>query len=120
MKYLKRINESLDNIEYIRFCFADILDNDKFKTYESESNIHGSGTYFMITIEPIKRRPNSGNPEIGSWTTSIDELVKEVDNLKELYLDIDTAINRLLDKYKNIYTIKTNRRGVIFINILLK
>jgi hypothetical protein len=120
MKHLKYINESnkSDIIDYIKFCFLDILDDDRF---ECETNIKENT--FRVKISFITPRA-SGNPFTTPWETNIEDLKENNDIMSELYSDIETSINRLLDKfsidtgdkYHLFYpTIKINKVGTIYI-----
>lgn len=124
MKYLKSINEDnhsplpwkkSDIIEYINMCFIDILEDNRF---ESDTDIHGQGSVIRIGISMKTPRPD-GNPYIGVWKTNIDELKSINTLILDLYSDIDSAINRVMDKYPISYDIKTNKIGTIYINFKL-
>lgn len=118
MKYLKSINESKtsDIINYIKFCFADILEDDNFR---SDYTIHSSGNILRIGIEMITP-PVSGNSYIGNYETSIDNLLSNNKLIEELILDIDIAINRFNDEYSHIKVdISSNRIGTIYISFNL-
>jgi hypothetical protein len=123
MKYLKSINESKtsDIIDYIKFCFVDILEDEKFINFINITPlIHNSGNIFRISIEMITP-PVSGNSYIGQYETSIDDLLSNNKLIEELLLDIDTAIKRFKDQYNNIKVdISSNRIGTIYINFNLK
>lgn len=113
MKYLKHINESNTSniIEYIKLCFADILDDDNFN---SDWTIHSSGN-ILIGIE-MKTPQISGNAYIGVYRTSIDDLLVRNKLIEELLLDIDIAIKRFKDQYSDIdVSIDSNRVGTIYI-----
>lgn len=118
MKYLKSINESntSEMIKHIKFCFADILDDDNFN---SDWTIHSSGNIVRIRIE-MKKPQVSGNPYIGQYKTSIDDLLSNNKLIEELLLDIDTAIKRFKDQYADIdVSIDSNRIGTIYISFNL-
>lgn len=119
MKYLKHINESNTSniIEYIKLCFADILDDDNFN---SDWTIQSSGNIYRIGIE-MKTPTVSGNPFIGLYKTSIDDLLVRNKQIEELLLDIDVAIKRFKDQYSDIdVSINSNRIGTIYINFIIK
>lgn len=117
MKYLKSINESNTSniIEYIKFCFADILDDDNFN---SDSTIHSSGNIFRIGIE-MKTPQVSGNAYIGQYKTNIDDLLVRNKLIEELLLDVDIAIKRVNDSYNLDIDVSSNRIGTIYISFTL-
>ena len=118
MKYLKSINESKtsDIIDYIKFCFSDIIDDDNFN---SDYTIHSSGNILRIGIEMITP-PVSGNSYIGQYETSIDDLLSNNKLIEELLLDIDTAIKRFKDQYNHIQVdISSNMIKTIYIKFNL-
>lgn len=117
MKYLKSINESntLNIIEHIKFCFADILDDDNFN---SDSTIHSSGNILRIGIE-MKTPQVSGNAYIGQYKTSIDDLLLRNKLIEELLLDIDIAIKRVNDRHNLDIDVSSNRIGTIYISFNL-
>lgn len=119
MKYLKHINESNTSniIEYIKICFADIYYDNNFN---SDFTIHSSGNIYRIGIE-MKTPTVSGNPYIGIYNTSIDDLLVRNKQIEELLLDIDIAIKRFKDQYSDIdVSINSNRIGTIYINFIIK
>jgi hypothetical protein len=117
MKYLKSINEvkKSDIVEYIKLCFVDILEDDRF---DSDYTIHGSGTIFKIGIA-MKTPRSEGNPYIGTWNTNIEDMINNSEIIKELLLDINSSINRFIDEYPIKYNISTNKIGTIYINFYL-
>jgi hypothetical protein len=118
MKYLKSISESKtsDIINYIKFCFADIIEDDNFN---SGYTIHSSGNILKIAIEMITP-PVSGNAYIGQYETSIDDLLSNNELIEELLLDIDTAIKRFKDQYNHIQVdISSNMIKTIYIKFNL-
>lgn len=121
MKYLKSINESntSEMIKHIKFCFADILDDDNLLMNLPFITIHSSGNIVRIRIE-MKKPQVSGNPYIGQYKTSIDDLLSNNKLIEELLLDIDTAIKRFKDQYTDIdVSIDSNRIGTIYISFNL-
>jgi hypothetical protein len=118
MKYIKSINESKtsDIIDYIKFCFSDIIEDDNFN---SDYTIHSSGNILRIGIEMITPLV-SGNSYIGQYETSIDDLLSNNKLIEELLLDIDSAIKRFKDEYNHIQVdISSNRIKTIYISFNL-
>lgn len=124
MKYLKSINESntLNIIEHIKFCFADILDDDNFNsdlTIQRRIRIPlSSGNILRIGIE-MKTPQVSGNAYIGVYKTSIDDLLVRNKLIEELLLDIDIAIKRVNDRHNLDIDVSSNRIGTIYINFII-
>lgn len=120
MKHLKYINESnkSDTIDYIKFCFLDILDDDRFRVKFFIGWAESDTDVIRLAISPKRPRPD-GNAYIGTWETNIQDLKENNDIISELYSDIETSINRVLDKFSIVYDIKTNKIGTIYISFKL-
>jgi hypothetical protein len=90
MRYIKRINESNDDIiNFIKFCFSEFEDNKfieiDYKTLVIRSvNIPLSKNVsdLIIGIVPINNK-TSGNPYIGTGKTSIDDILTKNKMLNE-------------------------------------
>jgi hypothetical protein len=115
MKYLLKFESkggTVDLIEYIKYCFMDILESDVFNV---ESVIHSSGGVFQIKIE-IPHKHTGGNPFIGTYDTDLDELKRNNKLLSELYQDIETGLKRLYNEYPRMENvISTNKVGTIYL-----
>jgi hypothetical protein len=126
MKYLKRLNESNDEIiDFIKFCFSEFEDNGSieidYKTLILRSaNLPLSKNVcdFIIGIVTSLDKP-AANPYVGTIKTSIDDIISRNKMINELYLDIDVALKRVKQKYKLEYDILTNPIGTIYIAFYL-
>jgi hypothetical protein len=127
MRYIKRINESNDDIiSFIKFCFSEFEDNKfieiDYKTLvirNANISLSKNVSDLMIGIVPINNNKTSGNPYIGTGKTSIDDILTKNKMLNELFLDIDVALKRIKDKYNLEYDILTNAVGGIYIAFYL-
>jgi hypothetical protein len=116
MKHLKRFNESKEeefDIEYIRHCFVDIIDEfnlkieDKsFKEYDMTDKVHTEVPCLQIVID--LPRLNGRIAFVGEVSefekqfglcNAIEDLVKASSDLAKILETVDVAIKRLSDEF---------------------
>ncbi len=99
MKYLKKYNESSNNlenteevIEYIKLCFVEFYDRfgDKITTelFTADVNNSGATTFNMTIVEP----------ELGNYD-NISEFVRHGDEVAEFYKDIENCLEKVAIRY---------------------
>lgn len=95
MKYLKRINENLNNFdeEFVKECFVEFYDNEKL--YEPEMVLDYDGYYsILFNIPELKLYDEH----------SVDDFVKMGDDLYDFYHNIGNSITKVKMKYN--YNVK--------------
>jgi len=116
MKHLKRFNESKEeefDVEYIRHCFVDIIDEfnlkieDKsFKEYDMTDKVHTEVPCLQIVID--LPRLNGRIAFVGEVSefekqfglcNAIEDLVKASSDLAKILETVDVAIKRLSDEF---------------------
>jgi hypothetical protein len=116
MKHLKRFNENKEeefDIEYIRHCFVDIIDEfnlkieDKsFKEYDMTDKVHTEVPCLQIVID--LPRLNGRIAFVGEVSefekqfglcNAIEDLVKASSDLAKILETVDVAIKRLSDEF---------------------
>ena len=117
MKHLKRFNESKEeefDVEYIRHCFVDIIDEfnlkieDKsFKEYDMTDKVHTEVPCLQITID--LPRLNGRIAFVGEEISDIqkqyglchviEDLVKASSDLARIIETVDVAVKRLSDEF---------------------
>lgn len=124
MKFIKKYNESSDSkvdIEYIKDCFIDVLENNYFESEIKRDDYEERRVCFRrikVDIKIITPDPKGQNSIIGRVDVTLDQLKKRVDKMNELVLDIETAIKRVLDYFPEVKPkILTNKLGFIFIEL---
>jgi len=116
MKYLNKFNESSEQLQPtfddLKDIFVEIFHETDFRvTYKPTL-----GT-FNVVIE-MPQFITSGNPYTGTTEVNIDELLKRNEKLRELYLDIDMSIKRMMEYFPETeYKIVHNKIGTIYIKI---
>jgi hypothetical protein len=122
MKYLYKFNESNNKHNEIKDIFVEIFHETDFKVnYETSL-----GTLNIVVEMPVFANQfwfldgeTSGNPYIGKTETTIENLLNTNDKLKELYLDIDMSIKRMVEYFtKAKYKIFNNKIGTIHIKVV--
>ena len=116
MKHLKRFNENKEeefDIEYIRHCFVDIIDEfnlkieDKsFKEYDMTDKVHTEVPCLQIVID--LPRLNGRIAFVGEVSefekqfglcNAIEDLIKASSDLAKILETVDVAIKRLSDEF---------------------
>lgn len=102
MKYLQKFNESKedeDMKDYILMCFAEFTDDDKYgfehEGYDEE--LYRKDGYDYIIDLLINVPENHIEGEI-----NIEDALKDIDVIKEFYLDIDSCLKKVKDEYPKI------------------
>ena len=108
MKRLRRFDESSSNeidAEYVRNCFADLIDSGKAMAIERSSAAYGSWMEIHCIIEfPDKPRLDQ-NPRYklwASWVTNTKKIGDPANKLEEAaraLREIETCVERLADEY---------------------
>lgn len=118
MKYIKKFNENNKeeefDVEYIRHCFVDIIDEfnlkieDKsFKEYDMTDKVHTEVPCLQITIDlpRLNGRIAFGGEELSEMEKqfglchAIEDLVKASSELAKILETVDVAIKRLSDEF---------------------
>lgn len=113
MKRLRRFDEASSNeidAEYVRNCFADLIDSGKAKAVEKSSNNIFSAAYgSWIEIHCLVEFPDE--PKLGdnpksklgaSWlanTRKIGDSIKRLEEAAAAMREIEICIERLADEY---------------------
>ena len=121
---IRKFNESTDkeiDAEYIRQCFADIIDSGIATVEEKESAAYGKWVSMSIDLKDIKSGMVNSSPEFISRNASrtLTSLARHIDAYESnnnVYQEVKLALERLADEYPN-YKIKVDIFSSIFINI---
>ena len=120
---IRKFNESTDkeiDAEYIRQCFADIIDSGIATVEEKESAAYGKWVSMSIDLKDIKSGMVNSSPEFISRNASrtLTSLARHIDAYESnnnVYQEVKLALERLADEYPN-YKIKVDIFSSIFIN----
>jgi len=105
---IRRFNESTSkeiDMEYIRHCFADLIDSGKAMVEEKSSAAYGSWAEVNLLLKfPQEPRidPNMKFKSGASWVTNTSKIGDSAKTLEEAAAqmrEIETAIERLADEY---------------------
>jgi len=120
---IRKFNESSSkeiDMEYIRNCFADLIDSGKAMAEEKSSVYHGSWAEVHLLVKfPQEPRidPNMKFRHGASWVTNtskIGDSAKELEEAAAQMREIETAIERLADEHPD-YSFKIGSgNGVLF------
>ena len=121
---IRKFNESTDkeiDAEYIRQCFADIIDSGIATVEEKESAAYGKWVSMSIDLKDIKSGMVNSSPEFISRNarnsvTSLGRHIDAYESNNNVYQEVKLALERLADEYPN-YKIKVDIFSSIFINI---
>ena len=126
MKYLQRFNESIENKDikdYILMCFAEFSDDNK---YEFEHDGYDEESYLLpdqncIIALLINTQEDTTLDVKGEVSINIEETLKNIEETKEFYLDIDSCIKKVKDEYPDIdYDIVKIRDEIVYLIITFK
>jgi len=108
---IRKFNEALESVdlEYIRQCFADLLDSGVAEISKRSGN-YVAVTILLPSMSMASKFLKSGGvlnvrPELISSDTSLGKVIEMHDNDNEVYQDIKIALQRLADEYPG-YRIK--------------
>lgn len=101
MKHLRKFNESeresLD-IEYIKHCFIDILENEDYDCEIDEEGFSDDNSVLCIFLY---------EPQINLELQSLDEYLNNIDQLSKLSKELKSSTMKLKDEYPN-YKVNIN------------
>lgn len=106
---MRKFSESLDNeidTEYIRHCFADLIDSGK-AIMEKSSAAHAGWVEIHCNIEFPKKPELDLNIKFRDGascvmnTSKIGDSAKKLEEAAEMMREIETSIKRLADEYPN-------------------
>ena len=116
---IRKFNESTDkeiDAEYIRQCFADIIDSGIATVEEKESAAYGKWVSMSIDLKDMQDFwPKNNSPEFISRNTSLGRHIDAYESNNNVYQEVKLALERLADEYPN-YKIKVEIFSSIFIN----
>ena len=116
---IRKFNESTDkeiDAEYIRQCFADIIDSGIATVEEKESAAYGKWVSMSIDLKDIKSGMVNSSLEFISRNTSLGRYIDAYESNNNVYQEVKLALERLSDEYPD-YKIKVEIFFSIFINI---
>lgn len=116
---IRKFNESTDkeiDAEYIRQCFADIIDSGIATIEEKESAAYGKWVSMSIDLKDIKSGTVNSSAEFISRNTSLGRHIDAYESNNNVYQEVKLALERLSDEYPN-YKIKVDIYSSLFINI---
>lgn len=95
MKHLKKFNENKEqglDIEYIKHCFIDILENEDYDCEIDEEGFNDDNSTLCIFIY---------EPQLNIKLQSLDEYINEIDGFTKLAKELNSSTMRLKDEYPN-------------------
>lgn len=107
MNHLKSYNESFsdinDKISFIKECFIDFIDDEKFDV-EIEHSVKGESLAIAINIPhlPFEINKKLTGTNLKEFKGSIEDFLSFSKSLYDVYLDIEVSLKRILDKYPDI------------------
>ena len=112
---IKKFNESTDkeiDAEYIRQCFADIIDSGIATVEEKESAAYGKWVSMSIDLKDIKSgMVNSSPPNtivlLLDSNTSLGKHIDAYESNNNVYQEVKLALEKLSEEYPN-YKIKVD------------
>ena len=105
-KFNEEANNEIDG-EYIRQCFADLIDEGRAKSIEKSSAAYGSWIEIHCLIEFPDEPKLGDNPKSklgASWLTNtrkIGDSIKRLEEAAAAMREIEICIERLADEYPN-------------------
>ena len=105
-KFNEGANREID-AEYVRNCFADLIDEGKAKAIEKSSAAYGSWIEIHCLIEFPDEPKLGDNPKSklgASWMTNtrkIGDSIKKLEGAAAAMREIEVCIERLADEYPN-------------------
>lgn len=95
MKHLRKFNENnkegLD-IEYIKYCFIDILENEEYDCEIDEEGFSDDNSALCIFLY---------EPQLNLDLQSLEEYLNNIDGLSKLAKELKSSTMKLKDEYPN-------------------
>lgn len=117
---IRKFNEAKEavDLEYVRNCFADLIDSGKAKVRVLTSVLAQdfNRVSMSIDLKDIKSGMVNSSPEFISRNTSLGRHIDAYESNNNVYQEVKLALERLADEYPN-YKIKVDIFSSIFINI---
>lgn len=117
---MRKFSESLDNeidAEYIRQCFADLIDSGVANVEEREAS--SVGKYVAISISQFETdRIISATKEFISRNNSLKRYIDTQNKNNERLQELNLALERIADEYPN-YKVSVEKHASIFIYIFI-
>ncbi len=121
---IRKFNESSASgidAEYIRQCFADLIDSGVADFEERETAAYGSFTIIKVNLKRLSPQIDgivNSKPELVSGNTSIMKYIETYDYNNNVYQEIKVSLDRLADEYPD-YKIKVEIYSILLIYIYL-